>query len=132
MAAAKTKGLPTAAADGSACGSGLEAARVRTDMRGRSVDDLVPGGQRDRTPSKAAHRRPQINAGSDGGGPGRALLDTTGTGNDFKAISISKNFADGGANSKNAMTLVVPPGTTCAGGACLLRVRGTRTWLSLV
>ncbi|KAL8280296.1 hypothetical protein RQP46_007213 [Phenoliferia psychrophenolica] len=42
----------------------------------------------------------QINAGSDGGGPGTAFIDTTGTGNSFKSLTITKNFADGGANSK--------------------------------
>ncbi|KAL8280959.1 hypothetical protein RQP46_006638 [Phenoliferia psychrophenolica] len=36
----------------------------------------------------------QLNAGSDGGGPGTAFVDPTGTGNSFVALTISKNFAD--------------------------------------
>ncbi|KAG8746871.1 hypothetical protein FRC10_003393 [Ceratobasidium sp. 414] len=68
----------------------------------------------------------QVNAGADGGGPGTALIDVTGTGNNFKPVTISKNFGDGGADSDNPMTIAIPAGTICSGGStanvCLLRV----------
>jgi hypothetical protein len=35
----------------------------------------------------------QINKGNDGGGPGTAEIDTTGTGKHFKPLTITKNFA---------------------------------------
>ncbi|EGG04508.1 uncharacterized protein MELLADRAFT_88803 [Melampsora larici-populina 98AG31] len=69
----------------------------------------------------------QLNAGSDGGGPGTAFIDTTGTGNAFKPLTITKNFADGGEKSDNPMTVQLPAGTTCTGGSdkstCLARVQ---------
>lgn len=34
----------------------------------------------------------QINAGRDGGGPGSAAIDITGTGNNFEPLTITKNF----------------------------------------
>ncbi|KAK4700806.1 hypothetical protein P7C70_g5438, partial [Phenoliferia sp. Uapishka_3] len=70
----------------------------------------------------------QINAGSDGAGPGTAFIDVTGTGNSFAPLTISKNFADGGANSKNPMTVQLSTSTACTGGAgstCLLRVQNS-------
>lgn len=68
----------------------------------------------------------QVNAGADGGGPGTAAIDVTGTGNNFKPLQITKDFGDGGNNSRNPMTVKLAPGTTCTGGstknACLIKV----------
>ena len=60
----------------------------------------------------------QLNAGTDGGGPGSAFIDPTGTGNSFKSVSITKNFADGGANSANPMTINIGSGVKCTNGVC--------------
>jgi len=68
----------------------------------------------------------QVNAGNDGGGPGSAAIDITGTGNNFKPLTITKNFGDGGANSANPMTVQFDPTTVCTGGSngatCLVKV----------
>jgi len=68
----------------------------------------------------------QVNGGSDGGGPGNAVIDVTGTGKNFVPLQISKDFGDGGSNSRNPMTVRLPAGTKCTGGssknACLIRV----------
>lgn len=68
----------------------------------------------------------QVNAGSDGGGPGNAFIDVSGTGANFVALDITKNFGDNGANSRNPMTVKLPAGTTCTGGStknvCLIKV----------
>lgn len=63
----------------------------------------------------------QFNGGRDGAGPLRAFLDTTGTGNNFKEIRVSKNVGDRGAGSAQGFTIVVPPSTSCANGVCLLK-----------
>jgi len=68
----------------------------------------------------------QVNAGSDGGGPGNAFIDVSGTGANFVALDITKNFGDNGADSRNPMTVKLPAGTSCTGGStknvCLIKV----------
>ncbi|KAG9053280.1 hypothetical protein FS842_008403 [Serendipita sp. 407] len=71
-----------------------------------------------------------VNGGADGGGPLTAEVDITGTGKSFKAITISKNFVDGGSNSANPITIQLAAGTACTGGSnkstCLVRVKNPR------
>ncbi|KAF8607938.1 hypothetical protein BDV93DRAFT_434872 [Ceratobasidium sp. AG-I] len=117
---------PTSVINGAAngCGRGVTAGQINVATE---LEAAVKAGLPtvDASGSISMNWR-QVNAGADGGRPGTALIDVTGTGNNFKPVTISKDFADGGADSDNPMTIAIPAGTVCTGGsagnACLLRV----------
>jgi hypothetical protein len=73
------------------CGVGVEAGPI--DIAS-SIEAVISAGLPtvDSTGSISMIWR-QINKGNDGGGPGKAEIDTTGTGKHFKPLTIIKNFA---------------------------------------
>lgn len=106
------------------CGVGVEAGKINVAA---SIEAAIAAGLPTTDGSRSISMNwQQINAGNDGGGPGTAAIDITGTGTAFKPLTITKNFADGGANSANPMTIQLAAGTVCTGGSnratCLIKV----------
>jgi hypothetical protein len=82
---------PTSVFRGNApCGVGVEAGTINVAT---SIEAAIAAGLPtvDSTGSISMIWE-QINAGNDGGGPGTAAIDVTGTGNNFKPLTITKNF----------------------------------------
>ncbi|KAG8820536.1 hypothetical protein FRC19_008788 [Serendipita sp. 401] len=111
-----------------ACGVGVEAGKI--DIAS-SIEAAIKAGLPTANASGSVSLTyQQVNGGADGGGPLTAEVDITGTGKSFKAITISKNFVDGGSNSANPITIQLAAGTACTGGSnkstCLVRVKNPR------
>ncbi|CAG7850001.1 SubName: Full=Uncharacterized protein {ECO:0000313/EMBL:CCA72587.1} [Serendipita indica DSM 11827] len=107
-----------------ACGVGVEAGTINV---AQSIEAAIKAGLPTVDGSRSISLTyQQVNGGADGGGALTAALDTTGTGNNFKAMTVTKNFKDGGSNSANPITIQLPAGTTCTGGSnkstCLIKV----------